>query len=125
MDEIGEKPVFEDIQRWPMWLRASLTLGTVATAVVCSVLAAKGPDDVGFRVSMIVGGIIVPVAVAVLFWINRMETQVRSDGVYVRFYPFHLHFRRLAVADFDQYMVERVFAGRDFADECRSGGEDG
>lgn len=43
------------------------------------------------------------VAVGVLFLAIRLTTEVRDDGVYVRFAPFHRSFRRIPIAE-----IERV-----------------
>ena len=35
----------------------------------------------------------IPIAVTILFFILKLETEVRPDGLYVRFYPMHIRFR--------------------------------
>ena len=35
----------------------------------------------------------------VLFYILNLTTEVRGDGIYYRFFPFHLSFRRIAFAE--------------------------
>ncbi|WP_160135383.1 DUF6141 family protein [Halococcus salsus] len=47
-------------------------------------------------------GLVVIAAVAVLFYLVRLTTEVREDGVYVRFAPLHRSFRHIS---FDE--VER------------------
>ena len=44
----------------------------------------------------------IPIAVTILFFILKLETEVHSDGLYVRFYPMHIRFRK--------------FTGKDLAD---------
>jgi len=36
----------------------------------------------------------IPIAFTILFFILKLETEVRSDGLYVRFYPMHIRFRK-------------------------------
>ncbi|MHC4587551.1 MAG: DUF6141 family protein [Planctomycetota bacterium] len=36
----------------------------------------------------------IPIAVTILFFILNLETEVRSDGLYIRFYPMHIRFRK-------------------------------
>lgn len=51
-------------------------------------------------------GIGVPILAALLFWLVRLETEVRCDGLYVRFFPIHIihiRFKRFAAEDLDQY----------------------
>jgi len=38
--------------------------------------------------------VILPVAIAVLFLMLKLETQVRRDGLYVRFFPIHIRYRK-------------------------------
>lgn len=35
----------------------------------------------------------IPLVLTILFLTVRLETQVKKDGIYVRFFPFHLKFR--------------------------------
>jgi hypothetical protein len=44
----------------------------------------------------------VPIAVALLFWVLKLETEVRSDGLYIRFFPAHIHFKRFRVEDLSE-----------------------
>jgi len=39
-------------------------------------------------------GFAIILAVTVLFWILRLETKVKEDGIYVKFFPFHTRFKR-------------------------------
>ena len=47
--------------------------------------------------------IIIPIAVAVLFSVVKLETEVRSDGLYVRFFPIHIHFKKFTAEDLSEY----------------------
>ncbi|MGN8219693.1 DUF6141 family protein (plasmid) [Halococcus morrhuae DSM 1307] len=70
---------FEEMQRFGQpWIW--LLIGAIGTV---SVIASAG------------AGLVVVVAIAVLFWLVRLTTEVREDGVYVRFAPFHRSFRQI------------------------------
>ena len=45
----------------------------------------------------------IPIAVTILFFILKLETEVRSDGFYVRFYPLHIRFRKFTREDLAEY----------------------
>ena len=45
----------------------------------------------------------IPIAVTIFFFILKMETEVRSDGLYVRFYPMHIRFRKFTGQDLAEY----------------------
>ncbi|MEL4305296.1 DUF6141 family protein [Methanococcoides sp. LMO-2] len=44
----------------------------------------------------------------------KMVTEVRSDGVYVRFFPFHLSFKKFGYADIASYRSVHYSALRDY-----------
>ncbi len=48
-------------------------------------------------------GIILPIFVWVLLLLATLEIEVRSDGLYVRLFPFHLDYRKFAADDLVQY----------------------
>ncbi len=102
MREPAKTVLFEETQRWSLILRAFLVIPSVAAAVICAVLVLRGPIDMAGRAAITVCGVIMPLALAILLWVLRMETQVRSDGVYVRYFPFHWRFQRLPALDLDQ-----------------------
>jgi hypothetical protein len=80
---------FREVQRFRQrWLWALLG-GTLLFAL------AFGPA--GF----LGGGIVL--AVATLLYLARLTTEVREDGVYVKFFPFHLSFRRFAWDEIERY----------------------
>jgi hypothetical protein len=44
-----------------------------------------------------------PIGIGGLFWVLKLETEVRPDGLYVRYFPFHIHFKRFGAEDFSEY----------------------
>jgi len=52
---------------------------------------------------VIVAILTVPIAVTFLFWMSKLETQVRSDGLYILFFPFHINFKKFAFEDISEY----------------------
>jgi hypothetical protein len=48
-------------------------------------------------------GIILPIFVWVLLLLATLEIEVRSDGLYVRLFPFHLDYRKFAADNLVQY----------------------
>jgi hypothetical protein len=51
--------------------------------------------------------IAVSAAVMILFWKAKLQTEIRSDGLYVRLFPLHLGFKRFAFEDFDKYYARQ------------------
>lgn len=48
---------------------------------------------------------LVPLAVAAFMYVLRLETEIRPDGIRVRFFPFHTSFRHYPWEDISQYGI--------------------
>ena len=82
-----QEPLFRETQRMRQpWIWVLLALTSVPALVVSSVI-----------------GLIVILTFAASIYSIRLVTEVRTDGIYVRFAPIHRSFRRLP---FDE--IERV-----------------
>ncbi|MDS0300210.1 DUF6141 family protein [Halogeometricum sp. S1BR25-6] len=60
------------------------------------------------------GGLVVLGAVAVLLYSLRLQTEVRADGIYVKMWPLHRSFRRIAWADIERYESTEYSPLREF-----------
>jgi hypothetical protein len=58
-------------------------------------------SDLGLVILLIVFGVILPV----LFYINKLETRVYEDGIYVRYFPFHLSYRKYSFGDIKNFKL--------------------
>ncbi len=99
--------IYREEQRFGSWLRWLIVL-SMALAVPFSIFSlTKIPSEQGSSeilpiLTLIIVGICVPIAVALLFWVLKLETEVRSDGLYIRFFPAHIHFKRFRVEDLSE-----------------------
>jgi hypothetical protein len=89
--------IFREVQRFSLWIRlffiASMTLG-VAVMLFSSVTAGStgSPSAIVIR-----GGLsLLLLGLAALFFVLKLETEVRRDGLYVRFFPLHIHHKKIA-----------------------------
>lgn len=105
---LGEnKLIYREEQRFGLWLRWLVAV-LVASAVPFSIFSlTKIPSEQGSPgilpiILPAMAGIFVPVAVAVLFLLLKMETEVRSDGLYVRFFPVHFSFKSFTKDDLSE-----------------------
>jgi hypothetical protein len=88
-----QEPLFRETQRMRQpWIWVLLALTSVPALVVSSVV-----------------GLIVILTVAAFIYSIRLVTEVRTDGIYVRFAPIHRSFRRLPFDEIEQ--VERTEFG--------------
>jgi hypothetical protein len=111
--------VFREEQRFSLWLR--LPLAALMAVVVgleyfaLKQLAAKeGPPEMLPIILLVVAGIILPIVIAALFLVLKLETEVRSDGLYVRYFPIHIHYKRFTAEDLSQYQARQYKPIREY-----------
>lgn len=103
--------VFREVQRWgaPVrWLMVFSLLLAAACGVFAAVVSMR--EEPANMVGALIGiscGVIMPLGITGLFWVNRLETEVRSDGLYVRFFPFHLHFKKFGAEDLSECFARK------------------
>ncbi|MHC4068508.1 MAG: DUF6141 family protein [Planctomycetota bacterium] len=129
---IGESEViYREEQRFGLWLRWLIAL-SMALAVPLSIFSlTKMPSEQGLSeilqiLILIIAGIFVPIGIALLFLVLKLETEVRSDGLYVRFFPFHIHFKRFGSEDLSEYFAREYKPIREYGGwgiRCGLGGK--
>ncbi len=104
-----EKPesLFEEIQRVRQaWIFAVVIIitvliwyGAVQQLIFRIPFGNNPPPDPIMVVLWIVFGILFPI----FFFSVKLITQVRSDGVYYRFFPFHLSYHKISLDEISKY----------------------
>jgi hypothetical protein len=117
---IGETElIFREEQRFALWLRWLMAL-SMALVVPLSIFpltkipSEQGPPEILLAILLIVAGVFVPIIIAALFWLLKLETQVRPDGLYIRYYPFHIHFKRFTPDDLSEYYARKYKPIREY-----------
>ncbi len=111
--------IYREEQRFGSWLRWLIAL-SMALAVPFSIFSLtkipseQGSSDILPILTLIIAGICVPIAVALLFWVLKLETEVRSDGLYIRFFPAHIHFKRFTTDDLSEYYARKYKPLREY-----------
>jgi len=103
----GTDVIFREVQRFASWLRWAVAL-SMAVAVAFDVLALRQeslqqPPRTPQIISLIIVGVLLPIAIALLFWLLKLQTEVRRDGLYVRFFPFHIRFKKFTAEDLSEH----------------------
>ena len=104
--------IYREEQRFALWLRAVLAV-SMALAVVLSILpltqmsAGQWRAELWEIILLFVVGVFLPIGIPVLFCFLKLKTQVRPDGLYVRFVPFHIKFKRFRSDDLSQYYARK------------------
>jgi len=102
----GEKDlIFSEQQKFSRLVRWLLILDSVFFIIFILILIAylEKKHTQLLPTAAIVAILIIPTALTFLFWISKLETQVRSDGLYIRFFPFHINFKKFAFEDISEY----------------------
>lgn len=55
---------------------------------------------------LIIFWVIFGIGLPALFFFGQLITEVRDDGIYICFFPFHWSFRRIAFTEMKQYKVQ-------------------
>ena len=126
-----ENVIFREEQKFGLWLRWLVYL-SMGLSVVISVFAlTKESAPEGSQASWeiilaVLVGIGVPIAITALFLLLKLETEVRRDGLYVRFFPFHIDFKQFGPEDLSecyarQYKPIREYGGWGIRCSLRNG----
>jgi len=91
-----------------LWLRLLVGLSMIWIVPVSIVQLIKdspgqGSPEVLPVILLILAGVVVPIGIGGLFWVLKLETEVRPDGLYVRYFPFHIHFKRFGREELSEY----------------------
>lgn len=92
------------IRQWWLWLIvifiAGLSWHTAVEQLIWGIPSGNNPaSDPEALIIWVVFGILFPA----LFWFSRLITEVRSDGLYICFFPFHLSFKKMPFTQIKKY----------------------
>jgi len=97
-----EVQTFSSTLRWLLVVLMAISLAIFAIALWETITNPKTTNTfVPILLSII--AMAIPIAVTILFFILKLETEVRTDGLYVRFYPMHIRFKKFTGQDLAEY----------------------
>lgn len=107
MIEQTNRAVYREVQRWSLRSRYLLLtlclLGATGGLISTITILTQDPRQWASLPVVVICGILVPVGIGFLIWVARLETEVRQDGLYIRYVPFHRRFKRFGVEDLSEY----------------------
>ncbi|MCE5187335.1 MAG: DUF6141 family protein [Planctomycetaceae bacterium] len=108
MDE-QNKLFFHETQKFSKWVRAAFILDFIVFVGIMLALFWYLRDEPfrPFLLILILAVFVIPLAILILFCLLTLETQVRSDGLYVRMFPLHLHFKKFALDEINEYYARQ------------------
>ena len=100
--------IFREVQTFGSTLRRLLVVLMGISFVIFALAlweTITNPKTTNTLVSILVSIVVmaIPIAVTILFFILKMETEVRTDALYVRFYPMHIRFRKFTGQDLAEH----------------------
>lgn len=104
---LSETVLFREVQRfrqWWLWLIVLSAPGVCVYALIQQMVfdepfGDEPVSDAGLIVITIAFGLTLPL----LFYVINLTTEVRRDGLYVRYFPFHPRFHRIAFDTISRY----------------------
>jgi len=107
--EKGPSPIYREVQQFRqswIWVIVFVLTGAVWYATVEQLLlhspfGNRPMSDILLVIFWFIFGIGLPA----LFFFGQLVTEVRDDGIYIRFSPFHWTFRRIAFTEVKQCKV--------------------
>ncbi|HUT30209.1 MAG TPA: DUF6141 family protein [Sedimentisphaerales bacterium] len=109
--------IFREVQSFGLWIRlfsvASMLFGVV---IMLYAKATSGSLNEPLSILLTGGLALLLLGLAVLFFVVRLETEVRRDGLYFRFFPIHIHYKKLRAGELvdcyaRQYRPIREYGG--------------
>jgi hypothetical protein len=97
----GPGPIYTETQHFAPALRWAVVVSMVAIAAASYYIIfnlvgdAPTPAEAIFAIAFTV---VFPLVISAIFFIARLETEVRSEGLFIRFFPFHLKQRQIKTA---------------------------
>ncbi|HYH03873.1 MAG TPA: DUF6141 family protein [Bacillota bacterium] len=98
-----ERQKFQQIGIWVFFilLASVFWYGFIQQVIFGIPFGNKPASDLSLSFFLVVFGIGFPL----LFYFLNLTTEVRNDGIYIRFAPFHIRFQKILFTDIDKYKI--------------------
>jgi len=116
--EKKQSPIYREVQKFRqvwIWVIVFTIAGLQWHAAVEQLLLNRPfGDKPMLDIPLAVYWIIFGIAMPTLFFVSQLVTEVHDDGIYIRFFPFHRTFRRIAFTEVKQYKVRTYHPIREY-----------
>jgi hypothetical protein len=114
----GMRPVYREVQQFRqawIWALVIAIVGLIWVASVRQLLLHRPLGDRPMPdILLIIFWFIFGIGLPALFLFGKLVTEVRNDGVYIRFSPFHLSFRKIGFEELKRHEVRVYRPIRDY-----------
>ena len=101
---------FDETQRFRQWwiyIVFAMVLASSIYTIVSIYPEAREEKSETAWIMLISNGVLVPAAIFVLIRVFKLNTRIRKDGVYYRFFPLQLKEKFVAKEDIDRYEIRK------------------
>ncbi len=104
--------IFREVQTFGSLLRYLLVVLMAVSVAIFSIAlweTITNPEtpDILVPVLLSIVAMAIPIAVTILFFILKLETEVRTDALYVRFYPLHIRYKKFTADNLQQHYARQ------------------
>jgi len=100
---------FKEVQKFKqiiLWLVVIIPSGVLLYGVIQQVIFGKPFGDQPVSdISLIMMFVLIGLGLPVLFYHSKLITEVREDGIYFKFVPFHFKTHKFLLKDIDKYYI--------------------
>ncbi|NOR90412.1 MAG: hypothetical protein GQ524_09165 [Anaerolineales bacterium] len=116
--EKGSSPIYREVQQFRqvwIWVIVSALSGLVWYAAVMQLLLHRPMGSSPMTdIMLVIFWFIFGIGLPALFFFSRLVTEVRDDGIYIRFFPFLRTAHRIAFTEMKQYEVRTYHSIREY-----------
>ncbi len=114
----GNYSIFREVQRfrqWWVWILLLFVMGMAWYGAVQQIVLKKpfgsnpAPDAIMIMIWAIFG-----VFFPLIFYSMRLVTEVRSDGLYIRFFPLQFHEQKISFEEIKKYEIRTYSALKEY-----------
>ena len=102
-----DEPIYREVQRLSAWIFAIVALSMPCSIVVLALVPLTEEFPIPRLLFVIIVAVVMPMMLILFLAAVKLETEVRRDGLYVRFFPLLLRFRRFAPEEIEQYFARK------------------
>jgi len=96
----------QKFNQWWLWLILLSFYGLIIFVVIIVVASQKSIDKPLRNLILVLAAVLI-IFPAILFLNFKLETEIRRDGVYVKFFPFHLSFKEYKWSEITKSFVRQ------------------
>ena len=116
--EKGTSSIYREVQQFRqvwIWVVVSALAGLVWYATVKQLLLHRPFGNTPMPdIPMVINWFIFGIGLPALFFFSQLVTEVRNDGIYIRFSPFHRTFRKIAFTEMKQFEARTYRSFREY-----------